>query len=212
MGTSADNCQLLCNIVLDYAKKAYFAGLFAGTSGNLSIIDRKEKVIAITASGARYEDMELDDVHLVSSCGQKLAGRGKPSSELAMHIEIYRAMPHIGAIAHTHSPYATAFAAAGKGIPCALIEMVYFLGGDIRCAPVALPGTVDVGTGAVLALEGRGACLLANHGVVAVGADMPQAYLRAEYAEDAAKICAISAQIGGPKALDAKIIRRMKDE
>ena len=97
---------------------------------------------------------------------------------------------------HTHSPYATAFAVNNKGIPTILIEMVPFLGGDVPLAAFALPGTEGVGTEAVKVLKERTGCLLANHGVLAVGKDLEQAHLRAVYIEDAARICSIAMSNG----------------
>jgi ribulose-5-phosphate 4-epimerase/fuculose-1-phosphate aldolase len=85
-----------------------------------------------------------------------------------------------------------------KPIPAELIEVLFFLGGDVRCAEYATPGTAQVGLNAVPALQERGGCLLNNHGVVAVGEDIPQAHLRAEYIEDAAKIAFFAAQLGTP--------------
>ena len=124
--------------------------------------------------------------------GTVLEGPHKPSSEWRMHAALYREKPEVGAVVHTHSPYATAFAVNNTGIPTILIEMVPFLGGDVPLAPFALPGTEAVGTGAVAVLKERYGCLLANHGVLAIGKDLEQAHLRAVYIEDAARICSIA--------------------
>ena len=102
----------------------------------------------------------------------------------------------------TSSPYATAFAVVRRSIPAVLIEARIFLGGDVRCADYATPGTKEVGMNAVPALAGRGGCTLANHGVLAVGEDLAQAYLRAEYIEDVAKIYTYAKAIGEPVVLD----------
>ena len=105
------------------------------------------------------------------------------------------------AVFHTHSPYGTAFAVNHMAIPATLIEAYFFLGGEVPCAEYATPGTPEVGTGAAQAIGDKGGVLLANHGVVAVGKDLSQAYIRAEYIEDAAKIYTFAKQIGTPVEL-----------
>ena len=105
------------------------------------------------------------------------------------------------AVFHTHSPYATAFAVVRKSIPAVVIESYIFLGGDIRCADYAAPGTEAVGTNAIPALRDRGGCTIANHGVLVVGKDLAQAYLRAEYIEDVAKVYTFSKVLGTPVEL-----------
>ena len=120
--------------------------------------------------------------------GTVLEGGLQPSSEWRMHAAVYKAYGETNAVFHTHSPYATAFAVVRKSIPAVLIESCIFLGGDIRCADYAAPGTEAVGTNAIPALRDRGGCTLANHGVLAVGKDLAQAYLRAEYIEDVATV------------------------
>ena len=118
-----------------------------------------------------------------------------------MHAEIYKTRPDVRAIVHTHSPHATAFAAANRPIPACLIEMKFFLGGEVPCAPYAPPGTTELGLVCAEALGDRGGCLMANHGALAVGRDLPEALLRAEYLEDSAKIALLSMQLGGPVPL-----------
>lgn len=180
--------------VCAWAGRCYGERLFAGTSGNLSVFDGE--VLAITPTGAPYETMTPADIVLMTPAGAVL-GAGRPSSEWRLHAALYRARPEVRAVVHTHSPYATAFAVRRRPIPAVLIEMVPFLGGEVRVAPFALPGTEAVGAGAAAALAGRGACLLANHGAVAVGDTLETAHLRAVYLEDAAKICAL-AMANGP--------------
>ena len=104
--------------------------------------------------------------------------------------------PNVLSVVHTHSPYATAFAVCQKAVPVILIEMVPFLGGEVPVADFAIPGTDDVGTNAVRVLKDRNACLMANHGVLAIGKNLAQAHVRAIYVEDAAKICGIANSMG----------------
>jgi len=183
--------------VLEYAQKGYTQGLMAGTSGNLSAL-AEDRVIVITPSSMDYMQMTVDDIMVIDLYGKILEGPHKPSSEWPMHAEIYKNMPEVRAVVHTHSTYATAFSVINECIPLVLIDMIYFLRGDVRVAPVASQGTTEVGIGVVESLRGRGACLMQNHGAVSIGKDLPQAYIRTEYTEDAAKICQMARAIGTP--------------
>ena len=182
--------------LVDCARRAYAEGLFSGTSGNLSV--RTDRGMLITPTSVRYETLSPEDIVHLRPDGAVLEGRFAPSSEWRMHAEIYARFPAVGAIVHTHSPHATAFAAAGKPIPESLIEMRFFLGGEVPCAAYAPAGTREVGLRCCEVLSGRGGCLMANHGAVAVGKDLDEALLRAEYIEDAAKIALLSMGLGGP--------------
>ena len=189
--------------LVDTARLAYEEKLFSGTSGNLSLWCGEEEIMLITPTSVRYEQMEPHQVAAMELDGTVLSGSCPPSSEWRLHAVLYQHRPDVGAVFHTHSPYATAFAATRQTIPAVLIEAHAFLGGDIRCAPYATPGSREVGLNALSALEGRGGCTLANHGVLAVGRDLSQAFLRAEYLEDLAKIYTFAAQIGTPVALSS---------
>lgn len=181
------------------ALQAYQSGLFSGTSGNLSV--RTDAGMLITPTSVRYERLTKTDLVHMRPDGAVLEGCLAPSSEWRMHAEIYNRFPEIHAIVHTHSPYATAFAAARRPIPACLIEMRAFLGGEVPCAAYAPPGTWEVGVRCAEALTGRGGCLMSGHGALAVGADLDKALLRAQYIEDCAKICILSMQLGGPVPL-----------
>ena len=178
----------------------YSEKLFAGTSGNLSLYDPEEGLIYITPSSYPYENMTPHDIMVIKTDGTIVEGRHKPSSEWRLHAAIYKGMPEVRAVVHTHSPYATSFAVNNHEIPVILIEMVPFLGGSVPVAPFALPGTDGVGTGAVEAMtkDGKNGCLMANHGVVTVGASLPQAHIRATYVEDAATIYSHALRNGFP--------------
>lgn len=199
---SMENAQKIKEQVVAFSKRAFDQKLFAGTSGNLSVYCRERDEIYITPSGIRYETMCTTDVMVIRPDGSVLQGPHKPSSEWRLHAVVYAAYPELGALVHTHSPFATAYAVNHAPIPASLIEMFFFLGGEVACAPFAEPGTAAVGEYAVPLLKGKGGCLLANHGVLAVGADMEQAYIRAEYIEDAAKIYSIAKTIGTPVTLN----------
>ena len=188
--------------IVDRSLQAFHEGLFSGTSGNMSCYLREEDLVLITPTSVRYDVMRAEDIVALRLDGTVVEGHLKPSSEWRMHAAVYEGCPDVNAVFHTHSPYATAFAVVRKSIPAILIEARVFLGGDIRCADYATPGTKEVGMNAVPALFERGGCTLANHGVLAVGEDLAQACLRAEYIEDVAKIYAYAKAIGEPVALD----------
>ena len=196
------NGEFLRRQIVEKSLQAYRAGLFAGTSGNMSAYCRAENIMYITPTSVRYETMRPEDVVVMRLDGTVSGGEKQPSSEWRMHAAVYRAFPDTGAVFHTHSPHATAFAVVHRPIPATLIEMHFFLGGDVPCAKYARPGTDAVGENAAAVLAGKGGCLLENHGVLAVGRDLDEAYLRAEYIEDAAKIYILANTLGTPVTVD----------
>ncbi len=197
--------------LLEMTKRSYSEALFAGTSGNLSYFDHETGRMFITPGSTPYETMQEEDLVCMTLDGEVLEGSRKPSSEWRMHAEIYRQKPEVASVIHTHSPYATSFAVNNKKIPVILIEMVPFLGGDVDVAEFAIPGTVEVGVEAVKKLEDRYACLMANHGVLAVGKNLEQAHIRAVYTEDAAKIYSLALNNGEVKVIDDKHVKYMKE-
>ena len=197
-------------MVLEYSKQAYEERLFAGTSGNLSVRDPESGLIAITPSSVAYPTMTREDIMLITPAGEIRAGQHKPSSEWRMHAEIYAHRPDVHAVVHTHSPYATAFAVAHEKIPVILIEMMYFLLGDVPIAAYHMPGTAELGENALAVLAQRGACLMENHGVLAIGATLEQAHIRAVYTEDAAKICTLARMNGSAHAISVEEQNKMR--
>ena len=204
-----DSLRAMREKVLEITLRAYGEGLFAGTSGNLSMCDEAKRFVAITPSGIRYETMKADDIMVIDMDGAIVEGPHKPSSEWRMHTIILKRRSDLRAVVHTHSPYATSFAVTGTPVPPILIEMVGFLGGDIPVAGFELPGSIELGESALRSLEHRHACLLSSHGVIAVGQDIDQAFIRAEYVEDAAKIYSLSLQAGKPRLVPEEAIRAM---
>lgn len=196
-----DTLQKVKREIVDRSLQAFHEGLFSGTSGNMSCFLRDEGKMLITPTSVRYDVMKADDIVVMKLDGTVVEGHLQPSSEWRMHAAIYEAKSDVDAVFHTHSPYATAFAVNRQTIPAVLIEALVFLGGDIRCAEYATPGTKEVGLNAIPALDGRMGCTLANHGVLAVGKDLQQAYLNAEYIEDVAKIYSIARSVGTPVEL-----------
>jgi len=197
--------------IVETALKACGEKLFTGTSGNLSEYDRENRLMLITPSGLDYTIMKSADIVIMDLDGKIMEGKLKPSSEWRLHAELYRALDHVNAIIHTHSPFATAFAVLHESIPLVLTAMLQYPGGEVPLAEYAPPGTEQVGINALNAMRNRNCyckcncnsncCLLANHGVVAAGTTLEEAYLRALYTEDAAKVYHLARQIGKPVPL-----------
>lgn len=182
--------------VVSTAQRAYRTGLMAGTSGNLSVYDPQRQCMCITPSGMDYAVMTPQDIVILQLDGTVLDGAHKPSSEWRMHAELYRGLPDIRAVVHTHAPNATAFAVLRREIPCVLVEMLLFLRGSIEVADYAAQGSAAVGANCLPILRRKPACLLANHGVVTTGATLDEAYTNSIYVEDSAKIVRLAMSTG----------------
>ena len=184
--------------VIDTALKMNALGINQGKSGNVSA--RSNEGFLITPTGLPYEHTTPEDIvfmRLDGSCD----GARLPSSEWRFHRDIYAHRPEASAIVHTHSLHATTLACLGRGIP-AFHYMVALAGGrDIRCAPYATFGTQQLSDHALLALQDRKACLLAQHGMIAIGAALEKALALAVEVETLAHIYVQALQIGEPAIL-----------
>jgi len=173
-------------------------GLTRGSSGNISL--RTEAGFLVTPSGMPPRTLTPEDIVEMDMAGTP-SGARKPSSEWRFHRDIYAARPEINAIVHGHPPFGIALASHGRGIP-AFHYMVAMAGGrDIRCAPYATYGTQELSDYAVTALEGRFACLLANHGMIAAGKTLERALALAIEVESLAEGYWRALQIGEPVIL-----------
>nr|WP_211483935.1 class II aldolase/adducin family protein [Corallococcus exiguus] len=182
------------------------SGLNQGTSGNLS--QRVEGGFLLTPSGMNYETMTPEDLVLMRFDGSH-EGHRKPSTEWQLHRDIFQARPEVGAVLHTHSMFSTTLACLRRGIP-AFHYMVSAAGGtDIRCAEYATFGTPELARHMMVALEGRKACLLANHGMVAVGMDLAAAWKLAVEVETLAAMYWRALQLGEPVVLDDAEMERV---
>ena len=175
-------------------------GLNRGTSGNASV--RVEGGFLVTPSGMHVDDMIAADMVTMNFEGEA-TGERRPSSEWHFHLDILRQRPEINAVVHTHSTFATALACLRKGLP-PFHYMIAVAGGDsIRCAPYALFGTEALSHAAVKALEGRRACLLANHGMIALGNTLRQALDVAVEVESLCEQYLRALQVGEPVLLNS---------
>jgi L-fuculose-phosphate aldolase len=183
--------------VAEAARGLAAAGLVHGTSGNLSV--RSGEHVAVSPTGAVLASLSADDVPVVDLDGARVEGRLAPTSELDLHLGVYRRYD-AGAIVHTHPPMATALSCVLDELPCVHYEML-LLGGTVRVAPYATFGSPELASSVVDALEGRTAALMANHGAVTYGQDMTGAVRATELLEWASTVYWRASQIGEPRAL-----------
>ena len=190
----------LRTMVVSACRELTRRGLTHGTSGNVSVRCGARRFF-VSPSGMDYEVLQAGDVPLMDLDGRWF-GRCRPSSEWRFHRDILESRPDVGAIVHTHSPRATALACTGRGIP-AFHYMVAVAGGrDIRCAPYCTFGTQELSDAALIALKDRKACLLANHGVIATGADLASAVALAGEIENLALQYSAALTLGEVRILD----------
>lgn len=186
--------------IVDFGCRLLAAGLTTGTGGNLSLFRRDQGLVAVSPSGIPYPEMTPGDVVLVDLDGRVAQGDRRPTSELAFHLALYRARPDVNAVVHAHSPWATTVACLGWELP-AVHYLVGFAGKKVPLAPYATFGTPELARNTVEALGRHQAVLLANHGLVAVGSDLPQAFAVAEEIEFVARIYVQAKAAGEPVIL-----------
>jgi L-fuculose-phosphate aldolase len=183
------------------------SGLSPGKSGNLSV--RVDGGMLITPTGIPYTEMRAADIVEVRADGRVQPGQRVASSEWRIHLAVYKARPDAGAIVHTHSLNATALSCLHRGIPAFHYMVAEFGGEKVACAPYATYGSEDLARFAVKALGPRNACLLANHGSIALGDSVRQAYDRAAALEALAAQYARALQIGRPRILSGREMARV---
>jgi L-fuculose-phosphate aldolase len=194
------------------ARKLIDLGLNRNASGNIGV--RQDESFLVTPSGLLAEEMTPFDIVEMDFSGE-IKGKGKPSSEWRFHRDILAARSEIGAVIHTHSQYATSLSCLNREIP-AFHYMIAVAGGDnIRCAPYAVFGSQSLSNLALQALENRKACLLGNHGLIAIGKDLSEALAIAIEVESLCKQYWITLQVGEPNILTNiqmhDVIEKFKD-
>ena len=188
-------------------------GLVAWTSGNVSARVPGSELFVIKPSGVGYDELTAESMVLVDLQGEVVEGSLSPSSDTATHAYIYREMAAVGGVAHTHSPYATAWAAHGSAIPCVLTAMADEFGGDIPVGPFARIGGEEIGVGVVETLRGSRspAVLMRGHGVFTVGASARDAVKAAVMCEDVARTVWLARSLGELTRLDQADIDALHD-
>jgi len=185
--------------VLETAQLMAQKGLVAGTSGNVSMrIDSGDgrELIAITPNALYYDRMGVDDIVVADFEGNNVEGELRLSIEKMLHIGIYKARKKVNAVIHSHPVYGNILSVAGMEIPEILDDQVTYLGGRIKLARYAIPGTPDLVDSALEALGPRNGALLANHGAVSVGRDMKEAFVACELLERTAQIYVFAMLLG----------------
>ncbi|RLC93833.1 MAG: class II aldolase/adducin family protein [Chloroflexi bacterium] len=175
--------------VLEAVRHLARKGLVVGTSGNVSMRLSEpggRELVGITPTACRYDALGVDDIVVLDFNGARVEGHLEPSIEKMLHIGVYKRRSGINAVIHTHPVFGCAFAVAGLEIPPVLDEQVACLGGEVRVADYAPPGSTDLVENVLKALGPRNAVLMANHGALAVGRDMQEALTASELLERAA--------------------------
>ena len=198
----------LKSIVCKYNKLLQKHSLVTMTSGNVSGRDGDSGLVIIKPSGVDFEDLTPEDMSVVDLDGNVVEGRFKPSVDTVTHLYVYRHMPNVGSVIHTHSNFATAFAAAGKPIPCYLTAIADEFGGPIPISAYAKIGGEEIGQEIVAKIGSCPAILMKNHGVFTVGRKVSDAFKAAVMVEDVAKTCYLALSIGQPEEIPAEEVAR----
>lgn len=185
--------------------------LVAWTGGNISARDPETGLVAIKPSGVSYADLTAASMVVVDPDGTVVEGRHAPSSDTASHLYVYRHRPDVNGVVHTHSRYATAFAAVGRSIPVYLTAQADEFGCAIPCAGFALIGDDSIGRLIVDAIGASSAVLLKNHGVFTIGKSARAAVKAAVMVEDIAATVFMALQLGQPDEIPAEDVAKLHD-
>jgi L-ribulose-5-phosphate 4-epimerase len=187
--------------------------LVVWTAGNVSARVPGEDLLVIKPSGVRYDEITPESMVVTDLEGKLVEGDHLPSSDTAAHAYVYKHMPSVGGVVHTHSTYATAWSARGEPIPCVLTMIADEFGGDIPVGPFALIGDDSIGRGIVETLTGHrsSAVLMRSHGVFTIGPDAKSAVKSAVMCEDVARTVHIARQLGTPEPIPQPDIDRLYD-
>jgi L-ribulose-5-phosphate 4-epimerase len=183
--------------------------LVVWTGGNISARDQESGLVVIKPSGVRYEHLEPEHMVVVDIDGQTVEGKLKPSSDTASHLYIYRHRPDVAGVVHTHSPYATAFAANGRPIPVVLTAIADEFGGPIPCGGFSLIGDESIGKIVIESIGRSSAVLLKNHGVFTIGKNAEAAVKAAVMTEDNARAVWLALQLGTPDEIPPEDVAKL---
>lgn len=187
--------------------------LVVWTAGNVSARVPDHDLLVIKPSGVDYDDLTPENMVVCDLDGKVVEGEHAPSSDTEAQAYVYREMPHVGGVVHTHSTYATAWAARGEAVPCVLTMCADEFGGEIPVGPFAIIGDDSIGRGIVETLRGSRspAVLMRNHGVFSIGKDAKSAVKAAVMAEDVARTVHISRQLGEPLPIEQRFVNSLYD-
>lgn len=208
VGKAAGKERTLREELVRFGKMLHAQGFVAATDGNLSVRLDSSRVL-VTPTGFSKGMMRQEDMVIVDLHGKKLSGFYNPSSEIAMHLTIYRMRPDVGAVVHAHPCTATGFASAGIALDEPLCSEVVITLGAVPLAPYATTGTMELSDSLRPFIPFHDAILMANHGVVAYGEDLPRAYMRMEAVEHYAKIVLATRQLGSARSLNSRELEKL---
>ncbi|HEY2260761.1 MAG TPA: L-ribulose-5-phosphate 4-epimerase [Solirubrobacteraceae bacterium] len=208
-----DDLSAVRQTVADLHAELTRNGLVAWTMGNISQRVPETDLMVIKPSGVAYADLTPESLVVVDLDGDVVEGEFSPSSDTSTHAYVYRSMEWVGGVAHTHSPYATAWAARGEPIPCVLTAIADEFGGDIPLGPFARIGGEEIGQGIVETLQDSRsrAVLMRSHGVFTIGKDAREAVKAAVMCEDAARTVLLARTLGELEHLDQEDIDALHD-
>lgn len=181
------------------------------TWGNISVRDPESGKIYLTPSGMPYDTLKEEDVCVLDSDGNVVEGTRKPSVEKMLHVLVYQNRKDVQAILHTHPVDSTVFGVLHQNIPVITDEMAQAIGGEVKCAEYALPGSQELAVNVLHALGNVQACLMANHGAVCVGKDMKECFKVATVLESAAEIYQKALAVGKPQEISKEDAAWMRD-
>jgi L-fuculose-phosphate aldolase len=185
-------------------------GFMPGTSGNLSVRLDEERILA-TPTGRSKALLRSDEMVVVDLEGRQLAGSRRVTSEIGMHLAIYRLRPDAIAVIHSHPPIATGFACSGRPLDEPLCSEAVMTLGVVPLAPYATTGTDDLAASLEPLIPEHSAILLANHGAVTFGGDLLDAYLKMETVEHFAHICLVAHQLGSRRPLEGRAVDQLRE-
>ncbi len=200
--------EALREIVCAMNKELPVQGLVTMTSGNVSGRDPETNLVVIKPSGISFDDLTPTDLTVVDLQGKVIEGRLRPSVDTPTHLVVYRARPDVNGMVHTHSNYATSFAAVGKPIPAVLTAICDEFGGPIPCGPYCQIGEEQIGEAIVAHIGPSPAILLQNHGVFTVGPTPRAALKAAVMCEDVARTVHLALMLGTPIPIPADEVAR----
>ena len=194
--------------LVQFGRMLHAQGFVAATDGNLSIRMDASRVM-VTPTGFSKGMLRAEDMVIVDLDGCKLSGIHNPSSEIAMHLTIYKMRPEVGAVVHAHPCTATGFASAGIALDQPICSEIVITLGTVPLAPYATTGTMELSESLKPFIPYHEAILMANHGVVTYGNDLRQAYMRMEAVEHYAKIVLAARQLGCTRSLDSRELEKL---
>jgi len=187
--------------LVEIGVKMLHSDLTHGTCGNISCRIPGEEKILVTPSSLHYEEIKPEDILIVNFEGEVVEGTRNPSVETPFHLAVYKNRDDVGAVVHSHSPYALSVSATAKVVPVFLDEIFSHIGGELEVSPYALPGSDELAENMIKHLKDKGAVLLSNHGAVCCGKNLEEAFEVAEVVERICKMFILASVLGEVKSL-----------